>query len=116
MPENLIKIVSPFVNFGLGVHRFLAENGLANNLVVGLIIGIPIFLAQILKWIVLYPTYMLVGLILGEKRMGTVTHSVNYYAGAADWYIEELLSKNPNELSREELFDLSFLTGELKNA
>jgi len=52
---------------------------------------------------------------VGEKLVGVVKQNVNYYADVAEWYIDELISKNSNEMTSDELFHLSYIYSELSD-
>lgn len=48
-------------------------------------------------------------LAVGDKIVGTIDRQVTYYGGVAEWYVEELLTKPPEQMTREDLFALSGL-------
>ena len=116
LPYKVGDVIFRLVDFGLGVNQFFVEKGLHNNIFIGLIIGIPIILAQIFKWLVLFPLYKLVSIFLGDRRIGVVKKKTKYYAGLASWYIEDIMQSDPKQFSSEQLFDLSYIYGELKDA
>lgn len=116
LPEPVSQWVSRFVDAGLYVNRYVAEHNLDQHLAIALLVGIPIRIAQAVKWLVLLPLYKLSGVLLGDRRMGTIRHHVRYYAGLAEWYVDELLRAEPSAMDREQLFHLSHLYAELKDA
>ena len=51
-----------------------------------------------------------------SARLLIVKQNVNYYADAAEWYVDDLIKKDPELMTREELFHLSHLYTELGDA
>lgn len=76
---------------------------------------IPFFIGVIFKYLIIFPLYEIAKLFIGDKVVGIVNENVNYYANLAEWYIDELISKSPNSMSKEELFHLSHLYNELSD-
>lgn len=68
-----------------------------------------------IKYIILYPLTEIAKTLVKDKVVGVVKENVNYYADVAEWYINDLLNKNPEEMSRDELFHLSYLYSELSD-
>jgi hypothetical protein len=112
--QGVAQIAFKFVDFGLSIYYWVEDQvRVSTKSWVILLIRIPVIFARILKYIVLFPLYELTKLFVGDKIIGEVKESVNYYADAAEWYIDELLSKNPEEMTGDELFHLSYLYNEL---
>ncbi len=114
LPSWMSNFMVGCVNFGLKIYRFVAppedhpEPGLRN-----LLVGVPTLFAKVIKWFIIWPLYQIAKMIIGDKVVGVVTQDVRYYAGASDWYVEELLNKPPAEMDEEELLHLSHLYTEL---
>jgi hypothetical protein len=51
--------------------------------------------------------------IVGDKRGGVVKQTNKFYAGIAEWKIEELLNASPLTMPAEDLYMLSHLYSEL---
>ncbi len=106
-----------FINFGLGIYNWAEERAKTSpNAWVVLLIRLPVIFAKLIKYIVMFPLYELGKLFIGDKVVGIVKQNVNYYADAAEWYVDELIRKNPNHMTSEELFHLSYLCTELRDA
>ncbi len=58
-------------------------------------VRIPVLFAKLIKYFILFPLYELAKAIVGDKIVGVVKRKVNYYADAAEWYVDELISMNP---------------------
>ncbi len=118
MPETMTTIVLGFVNIGLKIFRTAAPDpqGDTQPGVRGFITGLPVLVAKLVKWLLIWPLSKLAKLLVGDKAVGVVWKTQNYYAGAADWYIDELLSKSQVDLDNDELFHLSHLYSELADA
>lgn len=116
LPESVSNIMLKFINFGLGIYNWAEERGQASGSVWAILfIRLPVLFAKLIKYIILFPLTELTKAIVGDKVVGVVTQKVNYYAEAAEWYIDELISKNPDEMTSEELFHLSYLNSELSD-
>lgn len=116
LPPIIQDIMFRFINFGLGVYNWAEEQGQNSDKIwVVLLVRIPVLFAKLVKYIILFPLYELAKAIVGDKIVGVVKRKVDYYADAADWYIEELINTNPNDMSGEELFHLSHLYSELSD-
>lgn len=110
LPPFISSIMIKFINFGLGVYNWAEEQAqTASNGWPVLLVRIPVLFAKLIKYIILLPLTELVRAIVKDKIVGIVKQKVNYYADAADWYIEELINKNPQQMTAEELFNLSYL-------
>lgn len=109
-------IIFKFINFGLGVYYWAEEQGQSSTKPwVLLLIRIPVLFAKLIKYVILFPLYELTKAIVGDKVVGVVKSKVNYYAEAAEWYIDDLISKNPEEMTSDELFHLSYIYSELSD-
>lgn len=110
LPGVVSDIMIKFINFGLSIYNW-AEEQIQNSDKVWLVllVRIPVLFAKLVKYLLLFPIYEIAKAITGNKVVGVVKQNVNYYADAAEWYIEELLAKNPGEMTGEELLHLSYL-------
>jgi hypothetical protein len=115
LPNAIQSIMLWFVNFGLGIYNWAENESQSAVWWVQILVAIPNLFALALKYIILFPLYEVAKAIVNDKVIGIVKDNVNYYADAAEWYIDELISKNPNEMSSEELFHLSYLYSELSD-
>jgi hypothetical protein len=117
LPIKVSNFIAFFINLGiffqLGVAKLTPRCGCL--LMIAIPMLITIYLAYIVKWVVLLPLYGLSGFILGDHRIGKIEKKKRYYAGLADWYIEELINGNPGKFTAQQLFDLSHLYSELKD-
>jgi len=114
LPESVTDVMLKFINFGLSIYNWAEDQAQgANNVWVLLLVRLPVLFAKLVKYVVLFPLYELAKIFIGDKLVGVVKQNVNYYADMADWYIEELMTKNPNEMDGEELFHLSYIYSEL---
>lgn len=114
LPEAISNIMLKFINFGLGIYNWAEEQGQNSSKGwVVLLIRIPVLFANLIKYVILLPLTELTKIFVGDKVVGIVKQNVNYYAEAADWYIDELITMHPNDMSSEELFNLSYLYTEL---
>lgn len=115
LPDKVQDPMLRLINFGLGIYNWVFRKSTTGSVWVQLLVNIPTILAQGVKWIILFPLVEISKAIVKDKVVGVVKEKVNYYAGGAQWYIEELINKSPMSLSEEELFDLSFLYGEFRS-
>lgn len=114
--EQVQDVMFKFINFGLGIYNWAEEQGQTSTKTwVVLLIRLPVIFAKIIKYIIMFPLYELAKIFIGDKVVGVVKQNVNYYAEAADWYVDELINKNPNDMTSEELFHLSYLYTELSD-
>jgi len=114
--EQISETMLGFINFGLRIYYWAAEQGEnSNNNWVLLFVHLPALFAKIIKYIVLFPLYEIAKLVVADKVVGVVKQTVNYYADVAEWYIDELLNKDPYTMTSEELFHLSYMNTELSN-
>ncbi len=115
--EQVSEIMFKFINFGLGIYNWAEEQGQTSSKTwVVLLIRLPVIFAKIIKYVIMLPLYELAKIFVGNKVVGVVKQNVNYYADAAEWYVDELIAKNPNDMTSEELFHLSYLYTELSDA
>ena len=115
LPETIQNIMLWLINFGLSIFNWAESEGQTAAWWIQLLIAIPVLFALAIKYIILFPLYEIAKLFVGDKILGIVKKNVNYYADAADWYVEELINKNPNDMTSDELFHLSYLNTELSD-
>lgn len=112
LPEQVIEFFLKFVNYGLKIYYSvfrMTENG---NVFLHLLVVLPELFAKAVKYIILFPLYEIAKLIVKDKVVGVVKDKVNYYAGVAEWYVDELINKKPNNMTAEELYHLSYMYSE----
>lgn len=110
--EKLQEPMIWFVNFGLRIYDWIFIS-FQRSLGAMLFLRLIKLIGQFVKYIILFPLYELAKLTVGDKIVGVVKKKANYYANAADWYIEDLIQKKPIEMNEQELYDLSYLYTEL---
>lgn len=116
LPSVVTDVMLKFINFGLGIYNWAEEQGQTSDKGwVLLLIRLPVLFAKLIKYVVLFPLTELAKIFVGDKVVGVVTQTVNYYAEAAEWYVEELINVNPDNMTNEELFHLSYLYSELSD-
>lgn len=115
LPQHLQEIMLWFINFGLGVYNWAERESSTAAWWVQLLVAIPNLFALAIKYIILFPLTEIAKAIVQDKIVGVVKENVNYYADMAEWYIKDLLNKNPSEMSPDELFHLSYLYSELSD-
>ena len=114
LPQLVSDVMIKFINFGLGIYNWAEEQGQTSSKSwVVLLIRLPVLFAKLVKYIIIFPLYELAKVFVGDKIVGIVKQNVNYYADAADWYVDDLINMQPNEMTSEELFHLSYLYTEL---
>ncbi len=116
LPTSLNDVMIKFINFGLGIYNW-AEGQVQNSdkAWAVLLVRLPVLFAKLVKYVILLPLNELAKAIIGDKVVGVVKQSVNYYADGAEWYIDELINKKPNDMTSDELFHLSYLYSELSD-
>lgn len=116
LPVELNDVMLKFINFGLGIYNW-AEDQIQNSdkAWVILLVRLPVLFAKLVKYVIIFPLYEIAKAVIGDKVVGVVYQKVNYYADGAEWYIDELIVKNANEMTSEELFDLSYFNTELSD-
>lgn len=110
MPEQLRNIVFKFIDFGLSAHYTLS-NGY--HWVEQLISGLIQLFSTLVKYIILFPLYEAAKILVKERRVGIVRKKVSYFGGVAEWYIEDLLKKDRQDFTEQELYDFSSLYNKL---
>ncbi|MDB5198749.1 MAG: hypothetical protein JWO92_712 [Chitinophagaceae bacterium] len=116
LPPIVSDIMLKFINFGLGIYNWAEDQ--AQNSSKGwviLLIRIPVLFAKLIKYLILFPLTELAKVFVADKVVGIVKQNVNYYAEAADWYIDGLITMNPEEMTLEDLFNLSYLYTQLRD-
>jgi len=115
LPEWAQSIMLRFVNFGVLFYNSIAQRaaGKEISIWVWLIFNFPEYLARFVRYIIIFPLYTVAKHFVGDKIVGVVKQNTIYYAGAPEWYIETLIEKSPNDMSDDELYDLSYLNTEL---
>ncbi|MFQ4143294.1 hypothetical protein [Chlorogloeopsis sp. ULAP02] len=107
-----------FVNSGICLHNTLLKF-LSRLPLIGIFISIPVSIvtatAQILRGVVIQPSFLIAGLVFKDQRICQVKQSVKYYASVADWYVNELLNTDPSNMNDEQLYNLSYLYGEYRD-
>lgn len=113
LPEVISDFAIKFINFGLAVYnRACTLDRHANKWWLTFIIQAPLIFSKAVKYLVLWPCFELAKLFVGDKVVGVVKENLNYYAGFADWYIEDLMEKDISTMSSDELFHLSLMNSE----
>ena len=117
LPEQIENIMLKFINFGLIFYKavFHQLSGKKISIWAWFALKAPEFLASLVRWLIIFPLYEAAKAFAGDKVVGIVKQNIKCYAGAPEWYVEELISKIPNDMSDDELFDLSYLNTELRN-
>ncbi|NLJ06389.1 MAG: hypothetical protein GX437_01835 [Sphingobacteriales bacterium] len=115
LPEGVQNFMLWFINVGLKIYNWADRESEYTKWWIELIVQIPMIISIAIKYILLFPLYEIAKLIVGDKIVGIVKRNVNYYAGGAEWYIDDLINKNPAEMTEQELFDLSYLYSEFSN-
>lgn len=116
LPDDAQDVMIKFINGGLSIYRWAEEHGSGASPWVLLLVRLPVLFAKAVKYILLFPAYELARAFVGDKIVGIVKQNVNYYADAAEWYVDDLIKKDPELMTREELFHLSHLYTELGDA
>ncbi len=110
MPDVVQGPMIWFVNFGLGIYHWSRrEAEMTDKAWLQLLVYLPALAAKAVKYAILWPTYEIAKLFIGDRVVGVVKKKVNYYGGYADWYVDQLIGKTPGNMSKDELFDLSGL-------
>lgn len=115
LPSHVQGPVLWLVNLGLKIYNFASrEVGWSDDRFwLQLLVQWPMIVAWFVKYVVLWPSYELAKLLVGDKVVGVATKTVNYYGGFAEWYVDDLLRKAPAAMSRDELLDLGSLYARL---
>ncbi len=80
----------------------------------GIFITIISILTKIVTFIILRPIYFIIGESIGGYTVGKLYRKGIYYAGLADWYIEEILKADTSEMDSDTLNHLAHFFGEMK--
>jgi hypothetical protein len=115
LPEVVSDIMLKFINFGISIYHWYEVSELSDKWLFQILFNLPIIVAKAAEYIILYPIYEIAKLSFGEKVVRRVVKSQSYYAGGADWYIETLMNKEPNQMTHDELFHLSHFYSELSD-
>jgi len=116
LPQSIQDIMFKLINIGLKVFYWAEQKGLeSEGPWVSLLVMIPVLFAKLVKYVILLPIYEMAKIVVRDKVTGVVKRNVNYYANAADWYIEELMNKKPLAMNKDELFHLSIIYNELSD-
>lgn len=113
LPTVIQEIMFKLINFGLAIYNW--ANDSASHWLVELLVQVPVLFAYAIKYIILFPLYELAKAVVGDKTVGVVKRNVNYYADAAEWYIDELMTKDPLTMSSDELLHLSYVNSQLSD-
>ncbi len=108
LPQSLSEVMVGMINFGMGIYHWY-EDELSDKWYFQILFNVPIIVAKTAEYVILYPIYELAKIFFGEKVVRRVVKKQSYYAGGADWYIEQLIQKEPWAMTNNELFDLSYL-------
>ena len=93
LPSPVQDIMFKFINYGLGVYNWAEHQGQNSSKPwILLLVRIPVLFAKLIKYVILLPLYEITKAIVNDKIVGIVKSKVNYYAEAAEWYIEELIT------------------------
>jgi len=115
LPKGLQPFMLWFINLGLGIYNWAERESQGAAWWVQILVAIPNLFALAIKYVILFPLYEIAKAVVSDKVVGIVKNDVNYYADAAEWYVDELITKNPKEMTSEELFHLSYLYSELSD-
>lgn len=113
--DRVNDVIIKFINFGLHIYNWADRETTYSGWLIGLIVHLPALFATIIKYILIWPLHEIAKLFVGGKVVGVVRKRVNYYADAAEWYVDELINKNPRDMTDEELFHLSYIYSELSD-
>lgn len=113
LPDSVSTFVLAVVNIGLKFYNYLRGEGVQSGIVMAFVY-IPELIAKVLKFVIIYPIYWLVGYFLGHLRIGKIEKDIRYYGDAAEWYIDELLVKAPADFSDENLRHIQLIYESLK--
>lgn len=117
LPETITDIMLKFINFGLGIYNWAENAGrYSDKFLIIILIRLPVWFAKLVKYLIVLPLTELAKVFVDDKVVGVVKQKVHYYADAAEWYIDELITMNSNDMTSEELFHLSYLYTELGKA
>lgn len=113
--REVSNIMLKFINFGHSLFEWAEFNSKeSNKWYLQLLVFIPALFALGVKYIVLFPSYEIAKLFVKDKIVGIVKQKVNYYAEGAEWYIDNLLKKQVENMSDEEFEHLFYLYDDLR--
>lgn len=117
LPNPIFAIVQSVVGGGMRIHMFIVER--ANSSEFFFFLTIPLILigwfATFIKWVAIAPIYLIIGIFIGDIRLGEITDVVHYYADVPLRHINKLINENPDHLNMEHIYTLSHLYKELKD-
>ncbi len=113
LPSSIFSFVSIFVNIS---HNFfvICAPYIRIGSPLGIFIIILTVLINVFTFLILRPIYFIIGEIIGEYTVGKLYRKGVFYAGLADWYIEELLNTDVSKMDSTALRHLGELYGEMK--
>lgn len=111
--ERVQEAMLWFVNFGLRIFYWTERRVRTDPWWAQLIVALPVLTALILKNLLLRPMVFVAKIVAKDRMVGVVVKDVSYYAGLADWYVEQLLTKSVDKMTEEELFHLSHFYSEM---
>lgn len=114
LPDRVSSFVLGVVNIGLNFYNYLRNGGVENGLVMAFVY-IPELFAKVIKFLIIYPIYWIVGCFFGHLRVGKIEKNIKYYGDAAEWYVDELLAKKPSDFSAENLEHINIIYDSLKS-
>ena len=115
LPEILSDIMVKLINLGMRIYHWYQGSELSDKWLFQILFNLPLIVAKASEYIILYPIYEIAKLSFGDKIVRRVVQNQIYYAGGADWYIEALMNKEPNQMTYDELFHLSHFYAELSD-
>jgi len=115
LPQKISDGVIYLINVGIRFLAFADQTGLNRIWIIGLYFSLPVIFARVVQAIIITPLYWIVSLIIGNRTFGKIEQRGKYYAGLADWFIEQLIHGNPANFNKDELFALSHAYAELKD-
>lgn len=111
MPPQLADVTLGVVNATQNAARsWLDDEGGIGKWAHGLL---SVF-AFLVHWLIAFPLFKLAGLALKERRIGRNVVTIDYYAGYSGPYLERLMNSPVDDLTIEELFDLSAAVSRFK--
>lgn len=114
LPQSVSRVMVGMINFGMGIYHWY-EDELSEKWYFQLLFNIPILVAKTAEYVILYPVYELAKVFFGDHIVRRIVKKQNYYAGGADWYIESLIQKDPEEMTKDELYHLSYMHREFSD-
>lgn len=113
--KEVSNIMLKFINFGNSLFEWAEFHSKeSNKWYLQILAFMPALFAVSVKYIILFPTYEIAKLFVKDKIVGIVKQKVNYYAEGAEWYIDDLLKKQVENMSDEEIEHLFYLYEDLR--